>query len=164
MRRFFSIVLCLLSFLLIFLPICSASNYTPYASVTSSTSNINMLMETMFNQTDFNPFQDWIGIRTGQYDYSVFYNIHDGYARRIRYYGQTSGYNTDWYLTFSEDRNFTYDTNGFTIVGSTPDSLGSASYRTYFADHILYLTVPAILIVLLFSIFRFRKSKRGVRV
>lgn len=138
-------------------------HYTAYASVTASTSNINMLIETMFNQEDFNPFEDWIGIRTGQYDYSVFYNIdNDGNAQRLRYYGISSGYNIDYTLQKSYETNFTYSIGTYTITGSTPDSLGASSYRQKLYQTILTYSVPAILIVFLFFVFRIRKGKTGI--
>lgn len=164
MRRLIFIFLCLISFLISFTFYSSASNYTAYASVTSSTSNISMLIETMYNQSDFNSFQDWIGIRTGQYDYSVFYNIVDGNAKRIRYYGINSGYATDWSLSFSSESNFSYTTNGYTIVGSVSDSLGSSSFRDYHSNFISSVCVTGIFVVLLFFVFRIRKAKRSISI
>ena len=121
-----------------------------------------MLIETMFNQDDFNPFEDWIGIRTGQYDYSVFYNIKDGTADRIRYYGTNTGYNTEYQLIKSVENNFSYTIGTYTIVGSTSDSLGSSAYRQYYYQWIIILSVPAILITVLFFVFRIRKGKNGI--
>lgn len=139
-------------------------NYTPYSSVSASTSNISMLIETMLNQSDFNVFQDWIGIRTGQYDFSVFYNIADGSCVRLRYYGVSNGYNVDYYFSKTVESNFSYYRGNYTIVGNTEDSLASSSYRSAFYQQIVVYTVPFILVVLLFFVFRIRKRQGGITV
>lgn len=158
--HFFKITIVSITLLFLLVFYASAAYYTPYASVTASTSNISMLTETMYNQSDFDPFKDWVGIRTGQYDYSIFYNIDNGSCTRLRYYGITNNYNTDWYLSKTVESNFSYNRGNFTVVGNTEDCLGVSSYREFFFQNILIISVPAILIVSL--LFCFRVRKRGV--
>lgn len=160
-RRIFIFVLFLV-LIFCFSVVSFSASYSPYASVTSSTSNISMLIETMLNQSDFDVFKDWIGIRTGQYDYSVFYNIDNGNCVRLRYYGVTSGYNVEYYLSKTIESNFSYDRGSYTIAGNTQDSLASSSYRSAYYQTILIYTVPFILIVLLFFVFRIRKRQGGL--
>lgn len=139
--------------------------YTPYASVTSSNTNISMLIETMLNRDDFNPFLDWVGIRTGQYDYSVFYNIDEvGHCLRIRYYGVSEGYNIVYYLTFSEEFNFSYYRGNYTIAGNTEDSLASSSYRAFYYQSIVVYLLPLIAVLLGFFVFRIRKRSGGIKL
>lgn len=156
--------LCLSVFFCFIFPLFSfAASYTPYSSVTASTANISILINTLCNQSDFDPFEDWIGIRTGQYDYSIFYNIDDnGNAVRLRYYGvQTSGYNIEYYFSKSVESNFSFYRGNYTIVGNIEDSLASPDFQDYFNHHIVNLCFPFILVAFLFFVFRIRKSHRG---
>lgn len=141
-----------------------AAFYTPYASVTSTTANIKLLVDTMLNQDDFDPFKDWVGIRSGQYDYSVFYNIDNGNVIRLRYYGVQNGYNIDYYFSKTIESNFSYDRGSYTIVGNTLDSLASSDYQNYYSRNIVNLCVPFILVIFLFFVFRIRKRKGGFSV
>lgn len=155
--------LCLSVLFCFMFPLFSFSvSYTPYASVTTSTANIQLLISTMLNQSDFDPFKDWVGIRTGQYDYSVFYNIDDGdNVVRLRYYGVQNGYNIDYYYSKTIESNFSYYRGNYTVVGNTEDSLASADFQNFYNRNIVNLSLPFILIVFLFFVFRIRKSHRG---
>lgn len=138
-----------------------SASYTPYASVTASTSNIQLLISTMLNQSDFDSFKDWVAIRTAQYDYSVFYNIVDGRCVRLRYYGVGNGYNIDYYYSKTIESDFSYYRGNFTVVGNTEDSLASPDYQQYYSQHIVNLSLPFLLILFIFFVFRIRKSHRG---
>lgn len=118
----------------------------------------------MFNQPDFNPFMDWIGIRSGEYEYNVFFNIKNGQCRRLRYYGVQSGYQTTWYYQILDETNFSYSKGNYTITGNTADALGSSAYRSYLHNYIFKLTVPFILVLFIFFVFRVRKRGRGVNL
>lgn len=139
-----------------------AASYSAYSSVTASTSQINILIQSMLNQPDFNPFDDWIGIRTSDYDYSVFYNIKDSSAVRLRYYATSSGYNTVWHFAKSEDNNFSFDRGEYTIVGNISDSLGSDSFREYLSHFMLSSCLPLSCVLLIFFIFRIKKRRGDI--
>lgn len=156
------IVLCLSALFCFIFPLFSFSaSYTPYSSVTSSTANIQLLINTMLNQSDFDSFKDWVGMRTGQYDYSVFYNIDQGEVVRLRYYGVQSGGSLVYYYSKTIENNFSYYRGNYTIVGNTEDSLASADYQDYYSRNIVNLCLPFLLIIVLFFVFRIRKSHRG---
>lgn len=156
------ICLCLGVLFCFMFPLFSFSaSYTPYGSVTASTSNIQLLISTMLNQSDFDSFKDWVGIRTGQYDYSVFYNIDDGNVVRLRYYGVQSGASIVYYYSKTIESNFSYYRGNYTIVGNTEDSLASSEYQQYYSQHIVNLSLPFLLILFIFFVFRIRKSHRG---
>lgn len=164
MYRLFILFVLSLVLIFSFSVVSLAVNYTPYASVTSTTGNISMLIETMLNQEDFNVFLDWVGIRTGQYDYSVFYNIDNGNCVRLRYYGVTNGYNVDYYYSKTTESNFSYNRGSYTIAGNTQDSLASSSYQAAYYQKIMVFSVPFILVVLLFFVFRIRKRQGGMAI
>ena len=108
-----------LSCLIIFaFPIISLSaTYNAYASVTENTSQISILLSTMYNQNDFSQYMNFVALRTGDQDYSVFYNIDDDNScKRIRYYGTQSGYSTIWHLEKTDESNFNYFTNNYTVA------------------------------------------------
>lgn len=154
--------LCLSVLFCFILPLFScAVSYTPYASVTASTGNIQMLINTMLNQIDFDPFKDWVGICTGQYDFSVFYNIDNGDVVRLRYYGVQHGYNIDYYYSKTIESNFSYYRGNYTIAGNTQDSLASPEYIEYYSNNIVNLSLPFILVLFIFFVFRIRKNHRG---
>ena len=163
MRKLCVFYFCL--FFCLFLSVWSlAASYQAYSSVTPSNGNISLLYETMFNQQDYDPKLDWVGIRTGQYDYSVFYNIDNGSAVRLRYYGVQNGYNIDYYYSKTPETNFSYSRGSYTIVGNTEDSLSCSEYRDDFYQKIMTWSVPFILVVVIFFVFRIRKRSGGVRL
>ena len=119
MSKFLKCLSLCLVFCLSFSVLSLAAAYQAYSSVTPSNGNISMLYETMFNQTDYDPSLDWVGIRTGQYDYSVFYNIDDGNCVRLRYYGVQNGYNIDYYYSKTNETSFSYSRVTYNSVYTT---------------------------------------------
>ena len=164
MCKFFKCFCLSLVFCLFFSVLSFAAAYQAFSSVTPSNGNISMLYETMFNQTDYVPSLDWVGIRTGQYDYSVFYNIEDGNCVRLRYYGVQNGYNVDYYYSKTNETSFSYTRGIYTIVGNTEDSLSCSEYRDDFYQKIMTWSVPFILVVVIFFVFRIRKRSGGIRL
>lgn len=158
-------ILCLSVLLFVMLPLfSSAVFYTPYASVTPSTSNISMLIQTMINQSDFDPFKDWIAMRNDQYDYSVFYNIDNGHVIRLRYYGVQSGVNIIYYYSKTQESNFSYNRGNYTIVGNTEDSLSSEIYNQFVYQNVISIVLPFLLVLFIFFVFRIHKRNGGIRV
>lgn len=164
MKKYIIIILSLL-LLLSFSVSSFAANYSVYSSVTPSTSQISILINTLQNQPDLKPFLHWVAFRTGDYDYSLFYNIKDdGSALRLRYYATSSGYNTVWHLVKSSENNFSYYSNNYTVVGTDINTLGSDSYQQFVFRYILKISVPFILILFIFFIFRIKRRGREVRL
>ena len=153
-----------LSILFCFLfSLCSlADSFTAYGSITPSNQNIDNLINWMLNQEDFDLFKDWIGIRTDQNDYSVFYNIENGSAVRLRYYGVQNGYTIDYYYAKSIDNNFNYYPGRFSIVGNVDNSISSSTYNSYFYYLVSKIAVCFILVLFIFFVFRIRKRFRGI--
>lgn len=164
-KKIISFFICII-FIFVFTFNSFAASYSVYSSVSPSTSQVTLLINTAINQKDFSVFKDWICFRTGDYDYSLFYNIDSssGTARRIRYYATQSGYNNIWHLTFNDESNFSYYSNNYTIVGNISDSLGSELYNNYKQNVIFQMVVPAILMTLLFFVFRIRKGRRDFKI
>lgn len=161
MKSFVSFVLVLI---LIFIPVsASAATYSLYSSVTASTSQISLLIDSMHNQRDYNPFRNWVAFRTDQNDYSLFYNIKDDRsAIRLRYYATNNGYTTVWHFTKTNETNFAYNPNEYTYAGNISGSLGSQNDSDFLHNFIFKFTVPFILVLFIFFIFRVKKRSRGV--
>lgn len=157
------VIICLsVFFCLIFVLSSLAASYTAYSSVTPTTTNINNLINMMINQSDFDLFKDWIGIRTDQYDYSVFYNIDNGKAIRLRYYGIQNGYNIDYYYSKTNESNFSYNQNYYSIAGNVNNSLASSDYNNYLYQFILKISSVFIVVLFIFFIFKIKKRSNGI--
>lgn len=163
MKNIFIFIFSFLLLFIFFIP-SFAESFSAYGSITPSTSQISALIDSMYNQSDFDPFKDFIGIRTGDYDYSIFYNIENGSAQRLRYYGVVQGYSTTWYFSKSDISNFSYDRGNYSIIGNTDDSLGIPSYYTFYHTFIISISVLLLTITFLFFVFRIRKGKGSLDI
>ena len=120
MKKVICCVLCCFIFICCFICNTFASYYSVYGSVTQSTTQISNLIDSMHNQYDYNPLRDWVAFRSAENEYCLFYNIKsDGTCIRLRYYGTTSGYITTWHFDRSNETNFSYNSNNYTIVGNS---------------------------------------------
>ena len=79
----------------------SAASYSLYSSCSPSESAVVNLIGVWRNQTNYNPFDEYLVCRTGQYEYFLFYgsDLNSDYSY-IRYFASSSGYNTVWSVAF----------------------------------------------------------------
>lgn len=131
---------------------------TPYGGVTENTSQVVILLGVLYNDPSFDFFQDFLVLRVGEYDYYCYFNIDGSSAHYYRYYATSSGYNSTWNLTSGYTSDFSFDQNGYTVVGNISSSLSPASYRSLFYQSILQYCVPFIALIFGFFVFRIRKG------
>lgn len=162
MKRICIICICTI---IILIPISvSAESFSAYSSVTENSSQISILLQYLFNQEDFDCFKDFVALRTGDYDYSLFYNIEGGNARRLRYYATSSGYNTIWHATISDVSNFSFNSGNYTVVGNVDNSLGSSLYQDYCNRYILKICIPFILVILIFFVWKIKHRNKELKI
>ena len=159
------ILIVFVSVLIFSFSVISVSAASVYGNVTESTSQIKVLTDLVFNSSDFDLYGKWAAARTGEYEYTVFYNIKDQAADYYRYSASGSGYNSIWTLTSGHTDSYSLQKNGYTVVGNIPGSLRVSTYKSDVFQSILKYTLVLLAVVLIFSVFRIRKTaKKGMNI
>lgn len=139
-----------------------AATYTLYGSVTDTTSQINVLIGILQNQTDFKIGYQYLAARIGEYDYRLFYgeDLTDDflYIDYSRY--NTSQYNYEWRLSYGSGSNLNIVSNNYTYVSNTPGGIYKSIEQNIYYKWAVYI-IPLIAILLIFYLFR---PSKGVRL
>lgn len=99
-------------------------------------------------------------MRTGEFEYTAYFNIENREASRIRYIGhRDNGYTTYWYFIRDDIDDFVYNSNNFTVVGNMAESLSFPEYEQNKTQLVIFFCL--IFITILFGFFVFRVHKRG---
>ena len=132
----------------------SAETFIPVESVTPLSDSCQNLVQTMLSQLDYNSFEDWVSFYTAPDDLSLFYNIKDGSAVRLRLF------NVDGSPSFEKSvvYDFGYQQNGYTFVGNVSGSLGSSDASEGHKSDISTYSIVFLLVIVLFFVFRSRKK------
>lgn len=122
--------LCVFSVLIFSFALCAGAVYTPYAGVTDTTSPVKVLTDYYINSDDFKSSEDFMVMRTSQTEYYLFYgDLNTTSVKYLRYYYQYQQ-QSDYKIEAGELTDFTYQLNGYTVVGTIPGTLQSASFTT----------------------------------
>lgn len=134
-----------------------AETFIPVESVTPLSDSCQNLVQTMLSQDDYNSFEDWVSFYTAPDDLSLFYNIDNGQAIRLRLYDVDGS--PSFQKTFVYD--FGYQQNAYTYVGNVSGSLGSAAAAEGHKSDISTLSIVFLLVVVIFFVFRSRKKSKS---
>ena len=134
-----------------------AETFIPVESVTPVSDSCQNLVQTMLSQDDYNSFEDWLSFYTAPDDLSLFYNIKDGSAVRLRLY------DVDGSPAFEKSMiyDFGYQQNNYTYVGNVSGSLGSATAAEGHKTDISTFSIVFLLVVVVFFVFRSRKKSKS---
>lgn len=151
----------LLCALIIFIIVASchahAETFIPIESLTPLSDSCQNLINTMLAQPDYDSFKDWVAFYTAPSDLSLFYNIADGEAIRLRLH-EDYGYPT---FTKSIVYDFGFQQNAYTFVGNIDGSLGSAVAAEGHKSDISTISIVFLLVVVVFFVFRSRKKSKS---
>ena len=141
-----------------------AASFSAYGSVSNSTSYVQTLVGYYMNSDEYKFTNDFIVIRTGQYQYDLFFGKElSGTVKYYRLSAQTSGYNTEWIFSSGSVSNFSYSLGNYTAVGNVSGSITSSDYRSqrFYLLGEIFLVLIIILIAL--RLFRFGGHKIELR-
>lgn len=146
-----------LSLILIFTFAFSSFAFSPYASLSPSSSYVSILYGYYSNLDDFSPFDYFVIFQESQYSYILYYNLDNQISSYIRY-SRSGSVNSQW--SISEG------TAGFNIINSSDYTYisnfnGGLLPEVYYFSCILYLlkyVLPALAILFIFYIFRTKKK------
>lgn len=151
----------LLCGLILFIIIASckahAETFIPVESVTPLSDSCQSLIQTMVSQSDYNSFEDWISFYTASDDLSLFYNINNGQAIRLRLYDVDGSHTFEKTVVYD----FGYQQNAYTYVGNVSGALGSAVASESHKSDISTLSIVFLLVVVVFFVFRSRKKSKS---
>ncbi|MCH5197918.1 MAG: hypothetical protein J1E34_03330 [Oscillospiraceae bacterium] len=146
---------------------CFADTVTVYGSVTDTTSQVSILVNYYQNLDSFNPFNEYIVVRNGEYSWRLYYSdsvLNDSQVNYIEYSrtGSTGNYyyrflsgRTSSRLTLSNSYNYTY-------VGNISGAIASTSFSQNQFYNTSFIILVSILILSLFSLFRIKIQSKGV--
>lgn len=167
MKKLISALL-VFGFIFLFVFSASAESFSAYGSVTDSSSQVNILLDAYFNQSDFDPFAQYIIIRVGEYDYRLFYgsDLTASGVKFLDYSRYSSGsYNYEYRLTSGQlSGSLSYSLGNYTAVGNIPGTLQSSDFRSSQFHYVALYILIAFIILFAFSLFRVRIGDRGVTV
>lgn len=150
--------------LVVFLVVCGvmfscisagAATYTPYGGITDSSSQSNILYDYYRNLDTFDYNDEFLIMRSGQYEYYLFYS--DSLADTVvNYISYTSGgqYNSTYVINLGVDSNFRYNLNEYTVVGNIPGTGAYAEHYSSYHQFLIQIASFVFLVFFIFSIFR----------
>lgn len=140
-----------------------ASSYTVYGNVSQSTSQIQILINALCNDSEWPYTTQWIAFRAGEYDYYLFYSafndvFDESQLPYYRYYATNTGYNQVWHLEkgFEDDFNY-YNPSDYTIVGNIEGSISSSIYTEYYTEQLKLFFIILIAFSLVYFVFRVKR-------
>ncbi|MBO5395383.1 MAG: hypothetical protein J6A97_00715 [Clostridia bacterium] len=135
---------------------CCAATFTPYQGITNSSSQVSLLYGYYRNLDTFSYDDEFIIMRSGQYDYYLFYgDLSSDSVFYISYLGNTqSGYNTVYEISMGLEDNFSYVLNEYSVVGNIPGSIAYSEHYSSFTDFTIQIAAFSLLIIFIFYVFR----------
>lgn len=127
MRKFFSFFL-IFSVLIFSFALTAGAVYTPYGGVTDTSSAVKVLTDYYINSDDYKSGDDFIVMRTSQTEYILFYGDLDTTSVNYIRYSYLSNQYNDYKIDTGKLTDFTYQLNGYTVVGTLNGTLQSSSY------------------------------------
>lgn len=135
----------------------SAATFTPYAGVTDSTSQVNLLYDYYCNLDTFSFDNEFIIMRSDQYSYYLFYaeDLSSDTVNYISYIGtSSSGYGTVYSIEVGLISNFSYVLNEYSVVGNIPGTAALTEHNDLFNSFVIQIAAYAFLLIFIFSVFR----------
>lgn len=155
------LITCLLFFDLIF--ISYAESFTAYGSVNDQTSQVNILTDAYINSSYYSPFNQYLIMRVGEFQYRLFTAPDLSGSNPISYidYQRYSigSYNYEYRLTYGSISSLSYSLGNYTAVGNIPGTLQSSDLRQSNFYFVLQILVIVFIILFIFSIFRIKTSR-----
>lgn len=141
-----------------------AQSFSAYGSVTNSTSQVQTLTGYFLNSDQHKWEQDFIIIRTGEYQYDLFCGSSlSGTVHDFRLTRQSSNYNSEWIFSEHDISNFSYSLGNYTAVGNVAGSIKSSEYQSQRMETMCEIFLIIIIILLAIRIFRFGGHKIELR-
>lgn len=141
----------------------SSETVSLYGSVDDSNSTVNLLSDIMVNDQAYDPLDDYVILRVGQYDYRAYFSSDlDGDEIICLQYTPAYQY-TPAQLSRYSVNNLEIIRNGYIYAGNTPGSARSSSVSQFNFQQIVIFSVVFIIILIGFHFFRkrFRTQVRG---
>lgn len=135
----------------------SAATYTPYQGLTDTSSQASLLYGYYRNLDTFSYDDEFIIMRSGQYDYYLFYSddLSDSIVNYISYRGSNqSGYGTVYDVSMGVENNFRYVLNEYSVVGNVPGTVAYSNHYSSFTDFTIQIAAYSFLILFIFFVFR----------
>lgn len=141
-----------------------SASVSVYAGVSDSDQIVKNLIGIYQNDNSYDPFNEYVVLRSGQYEYYVFFgkDLSDDY-RYYRYYGTQNGYNTVWQIDTGTGNNLRIDSHGYLYVGNTQGAINSEKETSNKYLYVIMSVAILIAIVVIFKTFRQRytPTKKG---
>lgn len=150
---FFLVTVILMSFTVY----SSAATFMPYSGLTDTSSQVSLLYGYYRNLDTFSFDDEFIIMRSGQYEYYLFYSydLSNSTVNYISYIGTSSNYNTVYEISVGVENNFSYILNNYSVVGNVP---GTVSLSDHYNSNNSFLSVQAVYIILIFFLFYIFRS------
>lgn len=139
------------------------ANFTLYGSLQPNDSIVNNLVSVYINEPDYDPFNEYIVFRSGQYDYHLCYSQSlSGDYKDIHYYAVQNGYNLNYYVEVISGSELAITYNGYQTCGNVQGSYSVERANNYKFQSITITLSIILVIAILFKTFRKRfKAKSG---
>lgn len=160
------ILIFVLSFFLVFVFILSSSaaSFSPSNTYVNASANASKLVHLLFSLSSFDPFKSFVVFRTGAGSYIGAYNISGSYADLVYFINENSS-SDSYIITYSSDSNFSFSNPRHYLLYGNLDEYCFLDNSNFVFQH-YYLskfTLPFIVVLLIYFIFRLKKHGREVR-
>lgn len=159
MKKIFISGLAFVMLLIFILPV-SAASFSAYGSVNNSTSQVQTLIGYYLNSDQRKWDQEFIVIRTGEYQYDLFCGSSlSGTVHDFRLTRNSSNYYSEWIFSESDVNNFSYSLGNYTAVGNVEHSIKSSDYQSQRMAVMCEIFLIIIIIFFALRLFRFGGKK-----
>lgn len=128
-----------------------------YANLDDSNTNCNILIDAMYNDPKYDPYNQYAVMRTGEYEYRVYFGEDLNGSELVYYQFVPAQYQTPATLSRGTASSLTINRRGYYFVGNVDGALSSSQAENYKVGAII--TIAAIIIVFLLLFRTFRKSE-----
>lgn len=140
--------------------IALADSVSLYSNIDDSNTYCNILIDVMRSDIDYDPYNEYVVVRAGEYDYRIYFGENLNGSELVYYRYQPTRQSIPASLTRGTASNLNINKNGYYYVGNVPGALASAQAEQYKLGAILTVAAIVILILVLFKLFRKSEGRK----
>lgn len=132
-----------------------------YANLDDSNTSCNILIDAMYNDPKYDPYNQYAVMRTGEYEYRVYFGDDLSGSNLVYYQYVPAQYQIPASISRGTANSLTINRHGYYFVGNVEGSLSSAQAENYKTGVIISMAAIAILFVILFVRFRHSEGRKA---
>lgn len=132
-----------------------------YANLDDSNTSCNILIDAMYNDPAYDPYNQYAVIRAGEYDYRVYFGKDLSGGDLVYYQYTPAQYQNPASISRGTANSLTINRHGYYFVGNVDGALSSQQAENYKTGVIISMAAIAIVFLILFGRYRHSEGRKA---